>query len=272
MKNLVMILVGAGLAVCPALYAASDPSATNPASVDSAVVSPAAVDLVAAADPVATTHMEAARTLEEKGDLARKRSNYYGALAYYLDAVKMAGQNAVLYNKLGITELQMGNRGPARKYFGMALKTDSRNSIAFNNLGAVACTDGKYKLAIKYLKQALALDESDATAHLNLAEAWVGMGETERAMTEYSRALELDADILSNSMDGVVAQVHSPAQRARISFLIAKAYAKRGNIEGALEYLRRARDDHYDGLGKVYSEPEFAGLVQDPRLAKIVKR
>jgi tetratricopeptide (TPR) repeat protein len=262
MKNLVMILAAAGLAVCPAMYASSGPAAVDPPA-----ASPAAV-----ADPVATSHTEAARTLEEKGDLARKRSNYYGALSYYLDALKLAGQNAMLYNKLGITELQIGNRGPARKYFGMALKTDPRNAIAFNNLGAVACTDGKYKLAVKYLKQALALDESDATAHLNLAEAWIGMGESDRAMTEYSRALELDADILSNSMDGVVAQIHSPAQRARISFLIAKAYAKRGNIEGALEFLRRAKDDHYDGLSKVYSEPEFASLVQDPRLAKIVKR
>jgi tetratricopeptide (TPR) repeat protein len=262
MKYHLMILAGACLAICPAMCAGSDPAGAGPLAAGPAT----------AAEPIATTHSEAARTLEEKGDLERKHNNYDGALAYYLDAVRAAGQNAMLYNKLGITELQMGNRGPARKYFGMALKTDSRNVIAFNNLGAVACTDGKYKLAVKYLKQALALNESDATAHLNLAEAWVGMGETDRAMTEYSRALELDADILSSSMDGVVAQVHSPEQRARISFLIAKAYAKRGNIEGALEYLRRARDDHYDGLNKVYSEPEFAGLVQDPRLARIVKR
>jgi tetratricopeptide (TPR) repeat protein len=249
MKNLVTMIVGAGLAVCPALYAASDP----------------------AAEPIATTRIEAARTLEAKGDLARKHNNYDGALAYYLDAVKTAGQNAMLYNKLGVTELQIGNRSPARKYFAMALKTDSRNVIALNNLGAVACTDGKYKLAVKYLKDALALDESDATAHLNIAEAWAGLNEMDRAMTEYSRAIELDADILSNSMDGVVAQVHSPEQRARISYLIAKAYAKRGNVEGALEYLRRAKDEHYAGLSKVYTEPEFAILVQDPRLAKIVK-
>lgn len=253
MKNLVkMIIVGAGIAVCPALFASSDP--------------------IAVPDPVATTRIDAAKTFEQKGDAARKQKNYNGALSYYLDAVKNSPQDAMLYNKLGITQIQLGNRGPARKYFNLALKTDSHNVVAMNNLGAVAVTDGKFKVAIKYLKQALALDETDATAHLNIAEAWAGMGEMDRAMTEYSRALELDADILSNSLDGVVAQVHSPEQRARISFLIAKAYAKRGNIEGALEYLRRAKDDHYNGLSRVYEEPEFAGLVQDPRLAKIVKR
>ena len=253
MKNLVkMMIVGTGLMVSPALFASSNPAA--------------------APDPLATTRAEAARSLEEKGDLARLHKNYDGALSYYLDAVKAAGQNAMLYNKLGIVELQIGNRGPARKYFAMALKTDAHNELAYNNLGAVAVTDGKYKAAVKYLKEALALNESDATAHLNIAEAWIGMKEMDRAMTEYSRALELDADILSNSLDGVVAQVQTPEQRARISFLIAKAYAKRGNIEGALEFLRRAKDDHYNGLSKVYDEPEFAAVVQDPRLAKIVKR
>jgi tetratricopeptide (TPR) repeat protein len=253
MKNLVKtMIVGTGLMMCPALFASFDPAASP--------------------DPLATSRTEAAKTLEEKGDLARTKKNYDGALAYYLDAVKAAGQDAMLYNKLGIVELQIGNRGPAKKYFNLALKTDSRNVVAFNNLGAVAVTDGKYKVAIKFLKEALALDESDATAHLNIAEAWAGMGQMDRAMTEYSRALELDADILSNSVDGVIAQVRSPGQRARISFLIAKAYAKRGNIEGALEFLRRAKDDHYDGLSKVYEEPEFAAVTQDPRLAKIVKR
>jgi tetratricopeptide (TPR) repeat protein len=122
------------------------------------------------------------------------------------------------------------------------------------------------------LKEALALDESDASAHLNIAEAWIGVGETDRGMKEYARALELNADILSSTLDGVTAQVRTPAQRAMISFLIARAYAKRGNLDGALEYLRRAKDDGYRNLSKVYEEPEFALLVQDPRLAKIVKK
>jgi hypothetical protein len=91
-------------------------------------------------------------------------------------------------------------------------------------------------------------------------------------MTEYARALELNADILSSSQDGVIAQVRTPEQRARISFLIAKSYMKRGNIEGALEYLRRAKEGRYPDLAKVYTDPVFTPLWNDPRLAKIVKR
>ena len=91
-------------------------------------------------------------------------------------------------------------------------------------------------------------------------------------MTEYARALELDADILSDSDDGAFALVSSPEQRARISFLIAKSYMKRGNLDGALEYLRRAKADTFPGLKSVYADKAFAPLWTDPRLQKIVKR
>jgi tetratricopeptide (TPR) repeat protein len=94
----------------------------------------------------------------------------------------------------------------------------------------------------------------------------------DRAMTEYARALELNADILTGSADGVQVRVSTPEQRGRVDYLIAMAYARRGNLEGALEYLRRARDQHFSDLHKVYEEKVFAGLWDDPRLQKIVKR
>lgn len=250
MKKFAMMFMALGLALCPALYASSDPIA----------------------DPSVETKLEAAKSAELKGDQERREHHYSGAISFYLDAVKKNPKDAMLYDKIGIAQVQLGDRRLGRRYFQMALKHDPRNVVAFNNLGAVACIDHKYKKAVRYLKHALELDESDATAHLNMAEAWVGLHELDRAMTEYSRALELDADVLSNSTDGVAAQVHTPEQRALISFLIAKAYAKRGNIDGALEYLRRAKEDRYPDLSKVYEEPEFAALVQDPRLEKIVKR
>ena len=98
------------------------------------------------------------------------------------------------------------------------------------------------------------------------------MGEVDRAMTEYGRALELDADILAESQNGISAQITTPEQRARVSYLIAKAYAKRGNLDGALEYLTRAKNGRYSDLANVYKDQEFAVLWPDPRLAKIVKR
>ncbi len=91
-------------------------------------------------------------------------------------------------------------------------------------------------------------------------------------MTEYTRALELDADVLNSSTEGLLAQLSTPEQYARVSYIIAKMYMKRGNIDGALDYLRRAKEENYSEINKVYTDPDFTALWNDPRLAKIVKR
>jgi tetratricopeptide (TPR) repeat protein len=234
-----------------------------------------AAGYASAEDPADATKVDnpnPAVSAETKGDLARIHINYESAISYYLSALRATPRNPNLYNKLGITELQLHERGAASKYFKLALKVDPRNAHALNNLGAVAYLDRKYNPAVRYYKQALALEEENASFHLNIAEAWMSLGQADRAMTEYARALELDADILNSSQEGSIAQVRTPEQRARVAYLIAKAYAKRGNIEGALEYLNRAKTDRYPDLAKVYSDQDFAPVWQDPRLAKIVKR
>ncbi len=224
------------------------------------------------ADVPSADKMQLARTQELKGDSARVRNNNQEAIYYYKGALHINGQNSVLLNKLGVAELQTGDRGAARKHLNQAVKVDPHNVPAWNNLGVLACIDRKYSQAVRYLKNALALQETNASAHLNMAEAWFGLGEVDRAMTEYTRALELDADILSSNPGAVVAHVSTPEQRARVAFTIARAYAKRGNLEGALEYLKRAKDQNYPDMKKVYSDQTFAALWDDPRLQQIVKR
>ena len=219
-----------------------------------------------------TDRVQLARTQEQKGDQARVRNNNLEAVYYYRSALHMNSQNSVLLNKLGVAELQSGDRGAARKHLNQAVKYDPHNVPAWNNLGVLACIERKYSAAVRDLKNALALQETNASAHLNMAEAWFGLGEVDRAMTEYTRALELDADILSSNPGAVVAHVSTPEQRARVAFTIAKAYAKRGNLDGALEYLRRARDGNFPDLKKVYADQTFAALWDDPRLQQIVKR
>jgi tetratricopeptide (TPR) repeat protein len=250
MKRLVMMLAVMSLLMSAAAYGKTTP-ATAAAKKDKA---------------------EAARLAEEKGDLDRIHKDYAAAVSHYDSALRVKTKSADLYNKMGIAELQLNDRGAARKNFGKALKYNPQFFAALNNLGVLDLLDRRYKSSITFLKQALALDESNAHTHLNLANAWMGLGNVDYAMTEYSRALELDADVLSTGSEGVVAQVSTPEQRARISFLIAKSYMKRGNLDGALEYLRRAKEERYTDMGSVYKDPAFTALWTDPRLAKIVKR
>jgi len=224
------------------------------------------------ADVPKLDRLKVAEAAELKGDLARIHEEFADAVVFYKAALHATPENAKLHNKLGITYLQLGNHNSARKAFSQAIKRDPYFANALNNLGAVDCLEKKYNPAIKYLKQALALDETNASAHLNMAEAWAGLGQMDRAMTEYARALELNADILSGSPDGVLIRVSTPEQKGRVDYMIAMAYARRGNYEGALEYLRRARDEHFSELAKVYETRIFEPLWNDPRLQKIVKR
>lgn len=223
--------------------------------------------------PHVDARQQAARTFELKGDIARAKEEFGSAETWYRAALANDRGNPALANKLGLVELKQNEMDAARRSFGDAIRRDPGYVDALNNLGAVYCLEKKYRPAIKYLKQALALDEQRAVTHLNLAEAWMGQKQIDRAITEYTRALELDADILNSpGSEGVNAQIRTPEQQAIVDFLIAKAYAKRGNLDGALDYLRRAKDAHYRDMASVYTEPEFSALWKDPRLGALVKR
>ena len=216
-------------------------------------------------------NLETAKAAEEHGDIARARSDYLSAVAYYQRALRTGTPSAQLYNKLGIAQLKLSENSAARKSFLAAIKSDPHNADALNNLGALMCIEKKYKAALNYMKQALELDEENAAFHVNMAETWAGLSQIDRAMTEYARAMELDPDVFSSGEEGVIAQVKSPEQVARMDYLIAKIYARKGNLEGALDYLSRAKDGHYPQLDDVYVDKEFSALWQDPRLGKIVK-
>jgi Flp pilus assembly protein TadD len=225
------------------------------------------------APPKTDVARQSSKNFEIKGDIARAKEEYSAAAYWYNAALRTDRKNAEIYNKLGIAQLKLGEMNEARRSFQLAVKYQKNYVEALNNLGATYCLLRKYKPAVRTLKEALALDEQRAVTHLNLAESWMGMKEIDRAMTEYTRALELDADILSSSeAQGISAQIMTAEQRAVVNFLIAKAYAKRGNMEGALDYLQRAKQGHYKDMASVYTQQEFSLLWNDPRLATIVKR
>jgi len=209
--------------------------------------------------------------LEKQGDVLRVEKAYLDALDYFEAALPKTSNKPLLLNKIGITNLQLQRYKEARKYFERATKADKTYADAYNNIGVIYYIQKKYGKAVKQYDKALKLRDDSASFHSNLATAYFSKKEFENAMTEYSRALQLDPDIFEHtSQTGVAAQMSSPEDRAHYDYMVAKMYARLGVSDRSLEYLRKAMEEGYKDIGKVYQDTEFATLRKDPRFTQLM--
>jgi tetratricopeptide (TPR) repeat protein len=209
--------------------------------------------------------------LEKAGDEARTQKDYPQAIQYFQEALRKDRKNSELYNKLGLAELKNNELRAARADFEKAVKRNSKYAEAINNIGAVDYMNKNVGSAAKYFKKAAALDETRAVFHVNLGAAWFSQKKLERAVAEYTRALELDPDALrQNAKAGVTAQISSSEERARFSYMLAKIYAKRGDVDGCLQCLRKAKEDGYRDMANVYKDEEFSRMRENPKLHEVV--
>lgn len=211
-----------------------------------------------------------AAELEKAGDGFRAQKDYEQAIRYFREALRKDKKNAVLYNKLGLSQFKSGDRNGARAAFEKASKVNKKFADAINNVGAVYFIENNFSQAAKYFKKAVALDETRATFHVNLGEAWFGQNKVDRAMNEFARALELDPEVLGRSSPaGDTARVASLEERARFYYMLAKVQAKRGDMQECLRCLKKAKETGYRNLADVYKDEEFSRLWNDERLAEI---
>jgi pentatricopeptide repeat protein len=128
-----------------------------------------------------------------------------------------------------------------------------------------------YRKAVSEYQKALAIHEDNASYHSNLGTAYFALREFPAAVNEYVRAMQIDPEIFEHrSQTGIAAHMSSPEDRAYYSFVLARIYAKAGDLDRALEYLRRAMEDGYKGIDSVYKDQEFAMLRKDPRFAELM--
>jgi len=212
-----------------------------------------------------------AADLEERGDTLRAEKSYLDALDYYRAALAKKPNNAQLYNKIGINELQMARFNEARKDFERAIKIDGKFADAHNNLGVIYYLQKKYGTAIKRYEEAIKLREDSASFYSNLGAAYFSKKDYVKASLAYNQALQLDPEIFERtSHSGVLAQMSSPEDRAHFYYVLAKLYAKSGIADRSLQYLRRAMEEGYKGIDDVYKDSEFAGLRKDPRFTELM--
>ncbi len=213
-----------------------------------------------------------AQELEQEADLYREKKDLLDALDYFRAALAKEPKNARIENKIGITELVMLRYPDAKKSFEHAIKLDHQFADAYNNLGVTEYELRKYGKAIKLYEKALELRKDCASYFANEGAAYYSKKEFEKAGEAYGEALRLDPTIFERtSRTGVAAQLPpNLEERAHFDYLVARLFAKEGDKDRSLQYLRRAMEEGYKQINNVYKDPEFEGLRSDARFTELM--
>jgi tetratricopeptide (TPR) repeat protein len=219
--------------------------------------------------PVPTPDPARVVSPEMRGDILMARKMYREAA----DAYRSVSQtSAVLINKTGIAYHQMMDLRTAQKYYEKAVKANPKYAEAWNNLGAVHYGQKRYKRAIGMYRKALEIAPNSASVHSNLGTAHFARKEYDRAIACYQRALELDPEIFEHrGTHGVMLQERSVAERAVFHYHLAKLYAKAGQTERALLYMRKSIEEGFKDRKKFAEDAEFAALRELPEFQELLK-
>src|SRR5258708_1282567 len=220
-------------------------------------------------DPASATEDQ----LETAADVFRGRGFGEDALDYYLSALKRGGGNQVmLMNKIGVTQLELRHTAAARAYFQRAIQLQKKDPVAWNNLGAVEYMDGRFATAISDYSRAIKLNKTSAIYHSNLATALFEEKRYKDARAHYKIALELDPDMAHHDgTGGLTAHMLSPDDHARYCFEMARLYEEVGDDTNMLRYLTMASEGGLDVLGHMRSDAKLDHYRKDARVILLVQ-
>ena len=212
-----------------------------------------------------------AAELELQGDLLRVRRFPEDALDYYSYALKHGGAPGTLLNKIGVTQLEMGNQIAARAYFQQAIKAQKSDPQSWNNLGAVQFMQHDFSGAIRSYKRAIKLNKHSAVAHSNLGIAYIEAKDISSAKSELTTALKLDPEIFQRTAsNGAALHMITTGDRANFCFQMAKVYARLHNEPEMLHSLETAAQAGFDVQGQMARDYDLQGYVKDPRVVNLL--
>ena len=207
-------------------------------------------------------------TLEQRGDIFMARKMYREAVETY----RQAPDTAILANKIGIAYHQMTLLAQAKKQYERAQKLDPKYAEAINNLGTVHYAQKSYRRAVSQYKRALQLNPNSASIHSNLGTAYFARKKYTDAFQEYQTALSLDPEVFEHrNSHGVLLQERSVDERAKFYFYVAKTYAKSGNTDRALLYIRKAIESGFKERAKFAEDSDFQAMKPLPEFQELLK-
>jgi tetratricopeptide (TPR) repeat protein len=219
-------------------------------------------------DPATATEEQ----LETVADVLRARRFPEDALDYYLYALRRGGNNVMLLNKIGVTQLELRHTAAARVYFQRAIHLQKKDPVAWNNLGAVEYMDARFSTAISDYNRAIKLDKRSAIYHSNLATALFEEKKYKDARGQFKIALQLDPEVAHHDgTGGLTAHMLSPEDHARYCFEMARLYADLGDETNMLHFLTIASEGGFDVLAEMRSDATLDRYRKDTRVLLLVQ-
>lgn len=205
-------------------------------------------------------------TGEELGDLYMARKQYHEAMEQYRMLADQDPHNAVYLNKLGIALHQQTALGLALKYYERAVKVNPQYADAENNIGTIWYQRKKYGKAVRAYQKAIKMREDMPVLYSNLGYAYFSQGKYEQSIVAFRTALSKDPQFFErgSSRTGSILQDRSVPDRGRFYYLLAKSFAEAGNVDRAVFYLRKAKDEGYAQFNDVKKDPAFAVVLKNP--------
>ena len=207
-------------------------------------------------------------TPETRGDIYMARKMFREAA----DVYRESPESHILANKIGIAYHQMMALPQAKRQYERAVKLRPDYSEAINNLGTIYYAQQNYRKAIKPYQRALKSNPNSASIYSNLGTAWFARKKYNNAFEAYQKALSIDPEVFEHrSTQGVLLQERSITERAKFHYYLAKTYAKSGDTERTLMYMRKALEEGFKERGKFLEDPEFSKLQANPEFQALLK-
>jgi tetratricopeptide (TPR) repeat protein/predicted Ser/Thr protein kinase len=151
------------------------------------------------------------------------------ALDAFRKVVELSPYVIAGYENIGAVYFQMGKVAESIGAFEKALKIAPSERL-YTNLGTAYFYAGRLPEALKMFEKAVEMNPDDQVAQANLADGYRSSGQLETAKAAYDRAIALAYKNLKVN----------PRDASTLGFLAA-CYAKTGNSNRGLEFIRSAR-------------------------------
>jgi tetratricopeptide (TPR) repeat protein len=134
----------------------------------------------------------------QEGEKLLAKNNVPGAIARLEQAILIAPQYSMAWNRLGTIAYKTQRYADAEKYFRRALDEDPTAYAPLVNLGGVLLNLAKFEEALKYNLYAATERPNDALANAQLGITYAGLGQVDAAEKYLRESLKLDPAHFSN--------------------------------------------------------------------------